>query len=159
VLNNGKVKMFLGSFTYSADAKGRVAIPAKLRKYLKPEANNTFVLTRGTEKYIDLYPMDFWKELVEEKLNSLNQFDPQQMRFLRMFLMEAEEQTLDSQSRILIPKKLLNYAGIEKEVLILGAMNKIEIWNPETYKKYLEESDISYEQIAAEVMSNSGKNP
>ncbi len=151
--------MFLGSFTYSADAKGRVAIPAKLRKYLKPEANNTFVLTRGTEKYIDLYPMDFWKELVEEKLNSLNQFDPQQMRFLRMFLMEAEEQTLDSQSRILIPKKLLNYAGIEKEVLILGAMNKIEIWNPETYKKYLEESDISYEQIAAEVMSNSGKNP
>ncbi len=159
MLNNGKVKMFLGSFTYSADAKGRVAIPAKLRKYLKPEANNTFVLTRGTEKYIDLYPMDFWKELVEEKLNSLNQFDPQQMRFLRMFLMEAEEQTLDSQSRILIPKKLLNYAGIEKEVLILGAMNKIEIWNPETYKKYLEESDISYEQIAAEVMSNSGKNP
>ena len=157
MLNNGNLEMFIGSFTYSVDSKGRVAIPAKLRKYLNPEANNTFVLTRGTGKYIDLYPMDYWKQLTEEKLNSLNYFDPQQMRFIRMFLQEAVEDNLDSQSRILIPKKLLQYAGIEKEVLILGAIKKIEIWNPEIYKRYLEESDISYEEIAAEVMKGSGK--
>ncbi len=148
--------MFIGSYKYSVDAKGRVAIPAKLRKYLKPEANNTFVLTRGTGKYIDLYPLDFWKNLVEQKLNTLNQFDPREMRFIRLFLQEAVEDNLDSQSRILIPKKLIQYAGIEKEVLILGAINKIEIWNPEIYNQYLKESEVSFEEIAAEVMGKSG---
>ncbi len=149
--------MFIGSYTYSVDTKGRVAIPAKMRKYLKPEANNTFVMTRGTGKYIDVYPYDYWQKLIEEKLEKLNPFDPKDIRFIRMFMQEAVEDTLDSQSRILIPKKLLHHAGIEKEVFILGAVKKIEIWNPEVYNKYLEESDISYEQIAAEVMSKSEK--
>ena len=144
--------MFLGSYNYTVDAKGRVAIPAKLRKYVTPEANNTFIVTRGAGKYIDVYPMDYWKELTEEKLDALNSFNPKDMLFLRMFLEHAIEETLDGQSRLLLPKSLIQHAEIDKDVLILGAVKKIEIWNPAVYEAYIENSSTSYEEIAAEVM-------
>ena len=144
--------MFIGSFKYSVDAKGRVSIPAKLRKYVNPEANDCFILTRGTAQCIDVYPMDQWKELVANKLTQLNTFDPKEAMFIRMFLQEAAEDKLDSQSRLLIPKNLIEYAGIEKDIFILGAVKKIELWNPEKYDEYLKDNVQSYEQIANDVM-------
>lgn len=144
--------MFIGSFKYSVDSKGRVSIPAKLRKNVNPEANDTFILTRGTAQCIDVYPMDNWKELAANKLNQLNSFDPKEAMFIRMFLQEAAEDKLDAQSRLLIPKTLIEYAGIEKEIFVLGAVKKIEFWNPEKYEEYLKENVQSYEQIANEVM-------
>lgn len=144
--------MFIGSFKYSVDSKGRVSIPAKLRKYLTPEANDTFILTRGTAQCIDVYPMDNWKELAANKLNQLNSFDPKEAMFIRMFLQEAAEDKLDSQARLLIPKNLMEYAAIEKDIFILGAVKKIEFWNPEKYEAYLKENVQSYDQIANEVM-------
>ncbi len=146
--------MFLGSFKYSIDAKGRIALPAKLRKYVNPEANDTFVLTRSSAKCIDVYPMDEWKRLVDIKLKQLNQFDPKDAMFLRMFLKEAAEDTLDSQSRLLIPKSLIEYAEIEKEVLILGAINRIEVWNPNLIEDSIKKTDFSYEEIAKDVMKS-----
>ncbi|MGD8778764.1 MAG: division/cell wall cluster transcriptional repressor MraZ [Ignavibacteria bacterium] len=144
--------MFIGSFTYSMDAKGRVSIPAKLRKYVSSEANDTFIMTIGTTKCIDVYPLNQWRELVANKLNDLNEFDPKEAMFIRIFLQKAAEDKLDSQSRLLIPKNLVEYAGINKEVFILGAVKKIELWNPETYEKYLQDNLESYEEIAKEVM-------
>lgn len=144
--------MFIGNFTYSIDAKGRVSIPAKLRKYVKPDANDSFVITRGTVQCIDVYPLDIWREYVAAKVSKLNPFDPQESIFIRMFLQEASEDKLDVQSRLIIPKSLIEYAGIEKEVFILGAMQKIELWNPNIYQEYIKKSDKSYEEIAKEVM-------
>jgi MraZ protein len=144
--------MFVGSFKYSIDAKGRIALPAKLRKYVSPEANDTFILTRDSAKCIDIYPMDIWKALVDEKLRRLNQFDPKEAMFLRLFLQEAAEDTLDSQSRLLIPKSLIEYAEIKNEVFILGSVNKIEVWNPDVYENYAKENAASYEEIAKDVM-------
>jgi MraZ protein len=144
--------MFIGSFKYSIDTKGRVSIPAKLRKFVDPRSNDAFVMTRGTSKCIDVYPMNFWEELVQSKLNQLNSFEPQEAMFLRMFLQQASEDKLDSQSRLLIPKNLVEYAEISKEVLILGAIKKIEIWNPHNYEEYLKTSKLSYEYIAKQVM-------
>lgn len=144
--------MFIGSFKYSVDSKGRVSIPAKLRKYVNPEANDSFILTRGPGKCIDVYPMDQWKELVANKLTQLNSFDPEDAMFIRLLLQEAAEDSLDSQSRLLIPKSLIEYAEIEKEVFIKGALNKIEIWKPEIYDEYINASPRSYEDIAKEVM-------
>lgn len=154
VWNNPKlwVKMFIGSYTYSIDSKNRVSIPAKMRKYIKPEANNAFVMTRGTAQCIVLYPLDQWKELVNTKLSQLNEFDQKEAAFIRMFLQKATEDTLDSQSRLLIPQNLIEYAGIEKEVFILGAIKTIEIWNPAVYENYLKAQAATYEQIAEEVM-------
>ena len=144
--------MFIGNFTYSIDAKGRVSIPAKLRKYVKPDANDSFVIPRGTVQCIDVYPLDIWREYVAAKVSKLNPFDPQEAIFIRMFLQEASEDKLDVQSRLIIPKSLIEYAGIEKEVFILGAMQKIELWNPNIYQEYIKKSDKSYEEIAKEVM-------
>lgn len=144
--------MFIGSFKYSVDTKGRVSIPAKLRKFVDPKSNDAFVMTRGTTKCIDVYPMNFWEELVQSKLNQLNSFEPKEAMFLRMFLQQAAEDKLDSQARLLIPKNLIDYAEISKDVLILGAIKKIEIWNPQNYEDYLNTSELSYEEIAKQVM-------
>ncbi len=144
--------MFRGQFTYSIDAKGRISIPAKLRRHVSPEASDTFMLTRGTQNCIDIYPLDQWM-VFEDKLNNLNQFKPDDIRFIRTILQYASEDTMDSQSRILIPQPLIEYAQIEKEVLILGALKKIEVWNPKNFEEYIKQSDESYEQIAAKVMS------
>ena len=144
--------MFIGSFKYSIDSKGRISLPAKLRKYVSTEANDTFIMTRGTAKCIDIYPMDQWKELAANKLNKLNTFNPQEAMFVRMFLQEAAEDKLDSQARILIPKSLIEFAEIQKDVFILGAVKKIEIWNPDIYERYLQENMKSYDEIAKDVM-------
>ncbi len=82
----------------------------------------------------------------------LNPFQPKEAKFIRMILQHASEDSFDSQSRILIPQKLLEYAKIEKEVIILGALKKIEVWNPKVYEDYLNSSQETYEDIAAKVM-------
>lgn len=145
--------MFKGQFTYSIDSKGRISIPAKLRKHISPEANDTFVMTRGLSSCIDLYPMDEWLK-IEEKLLQLNSFSESEARFLRMISQFASEDKMDSQSRILIPQNLLDYAKIENEVLILGALRKIEVWNPKIFENYLNSSPETYEEIAAKVMAS-----
>ncbi len=144
--------MFRGQFTYSIDSKGRISIPAKLRKHVSPEANETFVMTKGTAACIDIYPLDEWQQ-IEQRLLKLNPFNPDDAKFIRMFSQFASEDTMDSQSRILIPHSLIEYARIEKEVLILGALKKIEVWNPAVYEDYINQSTETYEQIAAKVMT------
>ncbi len=144
--------MFRGQFKYSVDAKGRISIPAKLRRHITAEANDTFVITQGTALCIDIYPLDQW-QVIEERLLKLNPFEPNDAKFIRMISQHATEDKWDSQSRILIPQILLEYAKIEKEVLILGALKKIEVWNPKVYENYLKDSSESYEQIAAKVMA------
>jgi MraZ protein len=144
--------LFKGQFTYSVDAKGRLSIPAKLRKYLTPESKDTLVMTQGTISCIDVYPLDTWEKF-EGRLLDLNPFKPIDAKFIRMISQHATEDSLDSQSRILVPQALLKYAKIDKEVLILGALKKIELWNPEVYAEYLNETPETYEQIAAQVMA------
>jgi|TARA_B100000614_G_C14420917_1_gene441903 MraZ protein len=143
---------FKGQEQYSIDAKGRVNIPAKMRKSISPEANDTFAITRGVDKCIEVYPLDEWKKY-EEKFRSMNQYDERKRYFLRTILRWTEEVSLDSQQRITIPKKLLGFAGIEKQAVIVGMGDHIEFWNPEVFEKYLDEHDESYEDVAAEVMT------
>ncbi len=144
--------MLIGSFKYSIDSKGRISIPAKLRKFIDPKANDSFVMTRGTSKCIDIYPMNLWEDLVQEKLNNLNSFEPKEAMFIRMFLQQAAEDKLDTQFRLLIPKNLIEYAEIDKDVLIMGVVKKLEIWNPTNYEEYLKTSELSFEEIAKQVM-------
>jgi MraZ protein len=109
-------------------------------------------MTQGTSTCIDLYPLNEWQK-IEERLLKLNSFVPDDSLFIRMMLQNATEDTMDSQSRILIPQPLIEYAKIEKDVLILGVLKKIEIWNPEIYKSYIGKTQETYEQIAAKVMA------
>jgi MraZ protein len=95
----------------------------------------------------------FLQNYVSDRLLQLNQFQPDDLRFIRMFVQYATEDKMDSQSRILVPQLLIDYAQIEKEVLIIGALRKIEVWNPKVYEEYLTQSPLTYEEIAAKVMA------
>lgn len=144
--------MFIGSFKYSVDAKGRVSIPSIFKKYINEAANETFVMTRGIVQCIDIYPQDFWKEEVLTRVNQLDDFDPEEAGFKRMLFELAAEYKLDSQSRLLVPKNLLEFAGIEREVFVLGQNKKIEIWNPEIYETHKKENSKPFAEIAKQVM-------
>jgi len=145
--------MFKGKFLHSIDAKGRISIPAKLRKYITPNADNTFVMTQGNEKCIDMYPKDNWM-VIENDLYKLDTFDISNANFVRLMLSNAHEDEMDSQYRILVPRQLLEFAEIKNEVIILGSLRKIELWNPEILKSHLENllSNKPFNQIAQEVM-------
>lgn len=143
---------FKGQAEYSVDTKGRMAIPAKMRNVLNPEAKSTFTVTRGFEKCIFLYPLDRWMEM-EEEIGSLSTYDREARAFTRRIMMWAEEVTLDGQGRIRLPEALIEFAGIDDKSLVLGAYDRIEIWNPEVFEQYLNEETDDYETLAERVMS------
>ena len=142
---------FKGSYNYSVDSKGRINIPSRLRKYLSPEANDTFIVTRGFEKCLFLYPQDEWNSL-EETIRGLSPSNAQHRFITRALLRHATETQLDGQSRITIPKELLQFAGIEDQVLILGVLERIEIWNPGEHEAYVSSQKESYESVAQSVL-------
>ncbi|MFH1197750.1 MAG: division/cell wall cluster transcriptional repressor MraZ [bacterium] len=146
--------MFIGSYTYSIDPKSRLSLPVELRRYVKPEANNTFVLTRGLKQCISVYPMDYWNELTQINFNKINPFDDENMVFARIIAPNAYERVLDSQSRFIIPKNLKDFANIQNEVLIIGVLKNIELWNPEVYDEFYNQYKDKYGAIAKEVMKN-----
>ena len=151
---SGVVAFFKGQELYSLDSKGRVNIPAKMRRSLSPEAQDTFVVTRGVDRCIVAYPLDEWRKY-EERFARLNQYDEQERFFLRMILAWSEEVQLDAQQRIMLPRRLLEFAGIENKVTIVGVVDHIEFWNPEEFERYLSGFAQSYEQVAAQVMRRS----
>ncbi len=142
---------FKGQAEYSVDSKGRVAIPAKMRNALNPEAKNTFTITRGFERCIFLYPMDRWSEM-EEEIESLNMYNREARDFVRRIMMWADEASLDGQGRITIPKPLVEFGNISDRALILGAFDHIEIWDPDSFDNYLNEQPDDYETLAERVM-------
>src|SRR5512142_2791352 len=105
---------FKGSYEYSVDSKGRINIPARLRKNLSPEANDTFVVTRGYAKCLFVYPLDEGNKL-EQSIRQLSSTNPKHRFFMRTLLERATETQLDGQSRITIPKDLLQFAGIDND--------------------------------------------
>lgn len=145
--------MLIGSFNFTLDAKNRVSIPAKFRKYLDSENGSKIFINRGVSKCIEVYPADQW-EVLMDRLKKLNQFNPKEAIFTRVFLQKASECSLDSQSRLLLPTSLIEYAGIEKDVFILGAIARVEIWNPVEYEKHVQQQEESFEQIAEKVMGS-----
>ena len=125
---------FIGEYKYSLDSKGRINIPAKFRQSLSKDNYNTFVATRGQDPCIWIYPMKEWKK-IEDELRKLSSVSGVHRTFVRQIARSATPSTCDKQGRIIISPSLLSYAGLNKETLILGMINKIEIWNPDTLEK------------------------
>ena len=145
--------VFKGQAEHSVDSKGRVAIPAKMRKAMAPEANETFTITRGFEDCIFLYPMDKWSD-IEKEIGSLNMYDREVRDFVRTIMMWADEDSLDGQGRVSLPNPLLDFAGLDGSALILGAFDHIEIWDPGQFDAYLNEQPDDYETLAESVMNS-----
>jgi len=122
---------FFGQYSYSIDTKGRVNVPAKFRQVLSEENDKTFIITRGEERCIRVYPLVVWEEIVEG-LSKLSAVSPNNRHFIRKTTRYASIVQYDSQGRIMLTKPLIDYAGLDKEVFIIGTLNKFEIWNPDT---------------------------
>ena len=118
---------FLGEFDIRIDDKGRLLFPAGLRKQLPPDAQEKFVINRGFEDCLALYPFNEWQQISAE-VNKLNPYVKKNREFTRFFDRGATEVSLDGSGRILLPKRLLDFAGIEKDVTLAAYANKIEIW-------------------------------
>ncbi len=142
-------KTFTGEFRYSIDAKGRVNIPAKFRKALPETSEDTFVVTRGPHENIAVYSLDKW-QMIEEELLKLSSKLPTHRAYKRQATRFATPLKFDSQGRVAIPINLLQYAGIDKDIVIIGMIDEIEIWDPDILERYEEtEFQLDAEDIEA----------
>lgn len=130
---------FTGEFSYSLDAKGRVNIPAKFRNVLTADNEQSFVITRGMDPCVWVYPVTIWQSIEDElrKLSSLSRIN---RSFVRSTVRYASSVQYDKQGRIAITPNLIEYAQLEKEALIVGMVNKLEIWNPKLLNSVDKES-------------------
>ena len=125
---------FTGEYQYSIDSKGRINIPAKFRQSLSKKNQNTFVATRGQDPCIWIYPLTEWKK-IEDELRNLSSASAIHRTFVRQIARSATPSTCDKQGRIMINPSLISYSSLSREALIIGMINKIEIWNPNLLKK------------------------
>lgn len=151
------MKGFLGEYEATLDAKGRFLLPAGLKKQL-PEHAMPFVINRGFEKCLTLYPQTSW-EPIYAQISKLNDFDPKVREFRRFFMNGATEVEPDTAGRLLLPPNLKEYAGLSKDIVLVSAVDKIEIWDSATYKKFFESfSADSFSSLAQQVMGGGNGN-
>lgn len=142
----------IGVYECNADAKGRLMLPSAFKKQLLPVLDKGFILKRSVfQKCLELYPMQEWSKIASE-VNSLNRFVKKNADFIRMFNQGVKEVELDGTGRLLIPKDLIDFAGISKNIVMASAVNMIEIWDKAKYEKAVNDPDIDFGRLAEEVM-------
>jgi MraZ protein len=143
-----------GEFECKLDAKGRLMLPAALKRQLPGVEIDGLVVNRGFEKHLVLYTKKEWDKITA-KLAKLNRYKIKNRQFVRTFTRGHSELSLDNSSRVLISKSLLEYAGIETEVVLLCQMDQIEVWSKEAYQQLWEnEADEDFALLAEEVMGD-----
>jgi MraZ protein len=144
---------FLGEYEATLDAKGRFLLPAGFKKQLPEEGSVQFVINRGFEKCLTLYTKESWNPIFE-KISKLNDFDKKVREFRRAFLNGATMIEADTAGRLLIPKNLMEYAGLEKDIVLASAVNKLEIWDKNKYQQFFDSysDDAAFSELAQKVM-------
>tara|TARA_A100001015_G_scaffold321408_1_gene451988 strand:+ start:6396 stop:6860 length:465 start_codon:yes stop_codon:yes gene_type:complete len=146
---------FIGEFSYTIDAKGRLNIPSKFRQSLSKDNKNTFVIARGLDQCIWVYPLIEWKQ-IEKNLRDLSSLSITHRRFIRNTARYATPSTYDKQGRVMLNSSLIEFAGLDKDVLIIGMINKMEIWNPnileEIEKKQSKIEPETYEELSNKII-------
>ncbi len=142
--------MFKGRFEYTIDEKGRIMIPVRFREIIEEEHGGRVVIT-NFDKCLVLYPLKEWSAL-EKKLSSLPSMKKSITVFLRFVVSSATECQMDKQGRILIPQALREFAGLQKDIVIVGAINKLEIWSKavwiDEFRRAMEEFDSIREDLS-----------
>ena len=140
---------FLGSFLHQLDEKGRLALPAQFRRNAE---GGEFVLIRSYETALFLYPAQAWSD-VSQELHELWDKNPRSRHFVRNITSRAQQTVPDNQGRILIPAHLQREAQFEREVLIVGTLHKIELWNPQLFERATAEAETEFEQFARQIIT------
>ena len=149
---------FIGSYECKLDSKGRIMMPVAIKKQLNPILSKGFVIKRAVfNNCLELYPIDEWNVLME-RVNSLNRFNKKNNDFIRRFNAGVRTINIDSSGRLLIPKNLISYVNIKKEIVISSTVNILEIWDKSNYEKAIDEATIDFASLAEEVMGNKDEN-
>ncbi len=144
----------IGTYECKADVKGRLMLPSMVKKQLSSVLQDGFVLKRSVfQPCLELYPMGEWNQLMT-KVNKLNRFVKKNNDFIRRFTAGVKVIELDVSGRMLIPKDLHQFAGINKEVVLSSSVNIIEIWDKDKYEKSIDEATVDFAELAEEVMGN-----
>ena len=133
---------FIGEYSYTVDTKGRINIPSKFRSSLSKENKNSLVVTRGMDKCVWIYPLVIWKS-IEDELRKLSSLSSVNRSFIRNTVRHASISKLDKQGRIALNQNIMTFSNITKNALIIGMVNKIEIWDP----VFLSNVDDSFNKI------------
>jgi MraZ protein len=152
---NNIMTSFLGEGEIAMDSKGRFLLPAKISRQIPEGMGDKFVMNRGFEKCITIYTMDVWN-VIYNKVSRLNDFKEEVRRFKRLFLNGASLVEPDSAGRILVAKPLLEYAGLTKDAVLTSQGNKLELWDKDTYYKYLGEFSGGFSNLANNVANDFG---
>lgn len=150
VVREGIQAMFMGEYHHSIDDKNRLIIPSSLRQQTK-DNKDEFVITRGLEQSLFLYPTLEWQSL-GERLKNLSTTKSNSRAFVRLLFSGAHPVQPDTQGRITLPQGLKDFAQIEEKVVIIGAFNKIEIWSEEKWEKYYKQQRSIFEELSEEIM-------
>jgi MraZ protein len=146
------VNTLIGTFECKADAKGRMMLPVALKKQLASSMGQGFVLKRAVfQPCLELYPMEEWQALMQ-KINKLNRFKKKNNDFIRRFTAGVRTIELDASGRLLIPKDLVGFAGISKEIVVSSAVNIVEIWDKDLYENAIDDAANDFAELAEEVM-------
>lgn len=160
VVNDGERELnpfpnsFTDSFDYTIDQRGRINFPAPFRRALSDESKDRVVITRGLDGCLFVFPRDVWEKHLLEFNRSPYSLE-QQRRLQRLLASGARESTFDAQGRITIPQKLIELARLEKDVLIIGMGDRVELWNPGIYDKYITAGEETAESILEKFLSGS----
>ena len=142
----------IGTYECKADAKGRLMLPAALKKQLSPVLQNGFVLKRAVfQPCLELYPMEEWEALMQ-RINKLNRFKKKNNDFIRRFTAGVKVVEIDATGRLLIPKDLVVFADISKEIVLSAAVNIVEIWDKDKYEQAIDNATVDFADLAEEVM-------
>ena len=145
-----------GQNEIKVDAKGRLRLPTDLLRQIPEDTRSKYVLNKGLDNCLRLYPIIQWNNITQE-LNKLSWFQTREREFLRFFYQAATQIELDSNDRLLIPKRLIEVTGIKDEVVISAFHDVIEIWSSETYYKNVKEPD-NFAQMADEIWAKLNSN-
>jgi len=146
------VNSLIGTYECKVDAKGRLMLPAALKKQLSPVLQNGFVLKRAVfQSCLELYPMSEWQVLMN-KVNKLNRFKKKNNDFIRRFTAGVKMIEVDTTGRLLIPKDLVVFANISKDIVVSSAINIIEIWDKSKYEQAIDNATVDFADLAEEVM-------
>ena len=148
-----RLNAIVGTYECKVDAKGRVLLPAPLKKQLAASLQDGFVLKRSLfQPCLELYPMGEW-DLMMQKINKLNRFVKKNNDFIRKFTAGVKVVEIDALGRLLVPKDLVNFASIAKDVVFSSAVNIVEIWDKDLYEKSIDDG-VDFADLAEEVMGN-----
>lgn len=143
----------VGEYEVKLDAKGRFMFPSHLRRQLSPAAQESFMLNKGFEECLTLYPMNEWEKL-SEALSKINLFKPKNRMFYRLFHQGAKDITLDKTGRVLIPSTHMERIGLQREAMLIAYNDRIEIWDKSKYFEMIESNMSDFSDLADEVMGN-----